>query len=124
MNWDNMVELISTYWFRTEYQQNYNNDNENEIAPKFIEDGLKLVISYGQLLRFQNVYGVGNNEYGELGLSEIKEKLKFVKMKVKDIERVYCADGNFFMIRGDEQNNHVLSAGNNNWCQLGMCYVQ
>ena len=112
MNWNNMVQLITTYWFRTNISNNdddesKNEDNDNNLT----EEALKCIISFSELLRFQNVYGVGNNEYGELGLSEIKERLKFTKMKVKDIERVYCSDGTFFMIRGDEQNNHILSAG-------------
>eukprot|EP01084_Bolivina_argentea_P240352 403820_1 len=110
LNWNKTVEIITIFWFRTECKSN--DDDYNGF--------LKQIINYCSLLRYQFVYGVGNNEYGELGLSSIGEKLKFVKMKVKDIERIYSSDGNFFMIRGDEMNNHILSAGNNNWCQLGL----
>ena len=60
----------------------------------------------------QHIYGCGNNEYGELGFGEVKKKMKFTKLKkVADIERVYAIDGAFFFVRGDEQNNHILTAG-------------
>eukprot|EP01083_Nonionella_stella_P011232 31916_1 len=112
LNWDKKVEIITTHWFRTEYKP----DDDTT----FTDDGLQWIIQYGTLLRFQQIYGIGNNEYGELGFSDIKERLKFTKIKVKDIERAYASDGCFFMVRGDEQNNHILAAGNNNWCQLGL----
>ena len=113
LNWSNTVSLIALHWFRTECKE----CNESELKDSELQ---LIIVEYGTLLRFQNVYAIGNNEYGEFGLSEMKERLKFTKLKIKDIERGYANDGNFYLVRGDEQNNHVLSAGNNNWCQLGL----
>ena len=107
LNWNNVVQIIAINWIRSAFCT----ESKDEMEDKYISDGLEWIIKYSQLLRFQNVYGVGNNEYGELGLSEIKERLKFTKLKVKDIERAYASDGNFFMVRGADKDNHVLSAG-------------
>ena len=64
-----------------------------------------------------NVYSVGNNSFGELGIGTLKNVNKLVQIKnIPEIIKISCIGHSNYLL---DKNGNVWSFGKNNWGQLG-----
>ncbi|KAJ5074584.1 secretion-regulating guanine nucleotide exchange factor [Anaeramoeba ignava] len=72
----------------------------------------------------QNVYGIGSNEYGQLGFDSktLKETQKPILM-MKNVSKIFSGNSSYHVFLLNS-NQELFGCGNNRWGQLGLTKIQ